>query len=169
MRSASRKCQSQLTYRPDRFRDWIVGHCIDQTTQQRIARMKLFRRQKHLHCSALADETRQPLRAAPSGDEAKRRASMSEYCVRLGDAPTTGESEIQPSAHAIAVNSGEGWGRETGDGIHKPLAHVGEAKGLGAVQLSDFVKVSAGGEEMEVAGNDQPRRSILRELLYCCG
>ncbi len=55
------------------------------------------------------------------------------------------------------------------DRIHQPLPHVGEAKGFRTGQGRDFVEVGAGGEEVSIAGNDQPRWRMTRQLFHCRG
>ena len=67
---------------------------------------------------ARADESRQALGAAPSGDESECGAAMSEDGMRTGNAVTAGQSEIESSAHAVAVNGCDGGCGEVGDGLH---------------------------------------------------
>lgn len=117
--------------------------------------MKFFSREKHLQSAGPADKTRQTLGASPSGDEAEGGAAMSEDGMWTGDAVPASEGEIEASTHAIAVDGGKGWGREAGEDIHQTLAHMGEAEGFGAAELGDFVEVGPGGEEMDVAGENE--------------
>ena len=116
--------------------------------------MQLLRGEKHLQGLRPADEARQTLGASPAGDETEGRTTMAEDGVGRGDAALAGECQIQSPTHAVAVNGSDGRGGEVDYSIHQALSHVGEAERLGAVQFGDFMEVSAGGEEMDVAGND---------------
>ena len=134
--------------------------------------MKFLGGEKHLQRAGPSHQTGQTLRAAPAGDKAQCCATMSEDGVRSRDATPAGQREVESSTHAVAVHGGDGGDREVGDGVHQALAHLGKPKGLGAMQLGNFVQVSARGEEMRVAGDDQAGWWILREFLKrfreCC-
>ena len=80
---------------------------------------------------------------------------MSKDSVRASDSLTACERQVKPSAHAVAMNGGEGRGRKVGNGIHQALSHVREAEGLGAIQLGDLLETGPGGEENRVAGDDE--------------
>ena len=82
----------------------VVGDGVHQADLQGLRSVYLLRRQEHLQRPAFADQARQTLRAAPSGDQAQGRAAVSEEGVRTGDAPLAGEREIKPSAHTVAVD-----------------------------------------------------------------
>src|SRR5271157_19699 len=127
--------------------------------------MKFFRGEEHLECAGLTHQTGQPLRAAPAGDKAQCCATMSEDGVWSCDAALAGQREVESATHAVAVDGGDGGGREAGDGAHQALAHLGKSKGLGAMQLGNLVQVSPGGEEMQVASDDQAGWWILCEFL----
>ena len=47
-----------------------------------------------------------------------------------------------------------------GHGVHQPLPHLRKAEGFRAGERGDLVEVGSGGEEMGVAGDDQPRRRL---------
>jgi len=127
--------------------------------------VKLFGGKEHLQRAPFADQPRQALRTAPARDKAECSAAMSEDGIRTGNASTARQSEIEPVAHAVAVNRSHGWGREVLDGLHQLLPHLRESKSRGAVEFGDFVKVGTGGEELSVAGNDKPFGRSRRELL----
>ena len=55
---------------------------------------------------------------------------MSEDGMRRSNTVLAGESEVESSAHAVTVNSGDGGGREVGHGLHQSLTHVSEAEGV---------------------------------------
>jgi len=129
--------------------------------------MQFFGSQEHLQRTRSADQARQALRASPSGDEPEGRAAMSEDCVRPGNSVPAGKRQVETSAHAVAVNRGNRWGREVGHGLHQPLAHQCEAKGVGAVQSSDFAQIGAGGEEVTVAGEHEPGGILLSQIADC--
>ena len=95
--------------------------------------MQLFGGEEHLQGARLADQPRQPLCAAPSGDESEGSAAMAEDGVRPGDAMSAGQRQVESSTHAVSVNGGDGGSREVGHGLHQPLTHVREAKGFGAM------------------------------------
>ncbi len=136
---------------------------------QRVGGVQLLRRQKHLQCARLADQPWKPLRAAPSSNEPEGRAAMAKDGVGRGDAVLTGKGQVKTAAHAVAVNGGDGGRWEGGDGLHQTLTHVRETKGFCAIQFSDLVQVGPSGEEVRVAGDEEPSGWILRELVKSCG
>ena len=58
---------------------------------------------------------------------------MAEDCMRPGNAPAAGQSQVETSTHAVSVDDCYGGSGEGGDGVHQPLAHQGEAKRFGAI------------------------------------
>ena len=145
----------------------VGGDGIDESAAPGFGGVEFFSGEEHLQRAGLADEPRQSLRAAPSGDEAKGGPAVSEDGVRPGDAALAGEGEVEASTHAVAVYGGDCRGGEVGDGLHQALPHLREAVGLGAVELGDLVQVGARGEEVGIASNDQARRRSLGE--FCDG
>ena len=142
----------------------IIGEGVDQADLQGARGGNFFRGEEHLQRASFADEARQALRAAPSGDEAEGGAAMSEERVRAGDAAIAGEREIESASHAIAVDGGDGRSGKVGDGAHQALAHVGEAKSFGAGERGDLVEIGSGGEEVRVAGEDEARGRMRGEI-----
>ena len=145
--------------------DWIVRDRIHQSDLQCTRRVQFFRREEHLQRAGLSHQSRKTLCASPSGDQAQGSAAMREQRMRPGDAAIARQRKVESSTHAVAVHGGDGGDREVGDGVHQALAHLGKAKGLGAMQFGNFVQVSARREEMRVAGDDQAGWWILREFL----
>ena len=52
--------------------------------------------EKHLHRRTAADDPRQPLRAAPAGDDTQLDLGLAEFGVTAGDADVAGQSSSQP-------------------------------------------------------------------------
>jgi hypothetical protein len=80
---------------------------------------------------------------------------MAKNGLRRCDALLASQRKVETSAHAVAVNSSDGWGGESGNSIHEPLTHLGKAERFGPVELGDFMEVGAGREEVRVAGEDE--------------
>jgi hypothetical protein len=45
------------------------------------------------------------------------------------------------------------------------LTHAGEAKSFGTAERRDFVEIGSGGKEMRIAGDNQARHRLRRQLL----
>jgi hypothetical protein len=153
----------------ERGSQWIFRDRVRQSVTKGLLGMQFLRRQEHLQRTRLADQTRQTLGAAPTGDQSERGPTMPEDGVRPGDATIARQRQVQSSAHAVTVYRGNGRSRETGHGIHQPLPHLRESKSFRSIKLGYFVQVSARGEEVGVAGQDESLRWVLCELLESGG
>jgi len=139
----------------ERACEWVPGDCVNEPKPQGVAGVELLGGEKHLQCSRLTNEPRKALGASPAGDETQSGTAMSKDSLRASDSLTACERQVKPSAHAVAMNGGEGRGRKVGNRIHQALSHVREAEGLGAIQLGDLLEIGPGGEENRVAGDDE--------------
>lgn len=152
----------------ERLRYGVIGNGVDEADLQGAFGVQLFGGGEHFEGAGFADQARKALGAAPSGDEAESGTAMSEDGVRVGDAVTAGQCEIESAAHAVAPDGGAGWGGEVRDGIHKPLAHGGKVVGFGAGEGCDLVEVGTGREKVLVARNDKWFGRGLGGELGCC-
>jgi hypothetical protein len=60
-----------------------------------VTRTNFLRRDKHFQCPRLANQPRQALSPAPSGDQSESRAAMSERGLKSQDAYTLFISELE--------------------------------------------------------------------------
>jgi hypothetical protein len=151
-----------LTASLNRFRDWVPHYRIHQADPESFRRVQFFGGKEHLQGAAFADQTGKTLGAAPSRDESEGGATVAKDCMRGCNAMATGESEIEASTHAIAFDRGVGRRGMGRDGVHQALAEPGEFERGGAVESGDLGEVSAGGEKMYVAREDQRIRGTAQ-------
>jgi hypothetical protein len=80
---------------------------------------------------------------------------MTKNHVGRGNPAVTGQCKIKASAHAMSFNSGDDGRWIAGDLVHQRLAYGGEREGLGTLERSDFIQISANRKKLPIARNDQ--------------
>ena len=123
------------------MRDWVIDDGIYQPNRQRLIRVHHFRQQKHLHGPRFADQTRQALGAAQSGQDAQAGAAMSKDSIRRGDAIVTSQRQIHACAHTISANRGDHRNEKPVNREREGLTRAGELKGLRRAEPPDLIQV----------------------------
>ena len=108
------------------------------------------------------DQTWQPLRSAPAGQDAQLRLGETQLRVLGADAEVTCERQLETSPQRVAVDSGDGGSRDGGQGAQGTGEIRADGRGSEAVQLDD---VRAGGEDPPAAPHhDGPRRIVTEAV-----
>jgi len=82
---------------------------------------------------------------------------MSKCRIRGSDAIVASESQIETSAHAVALNRRVDRSRELGNGIHQSLAHSSKSVGIRSTQRTDLAKIRSHRKELLVpTKNERP-------------
>jgi len=146
------------------YLDWICGNGVDQTDLESPRGGDLLSGNKKFQRASLTDQSRKPLGAAPSGDQAKRGASMSEHGMWRRNSPMACEREIKSSAHTMTFDGGCDKGGILRDRIHQCLPHLRKTRGLRSTECGDFVQVSTHRKEFVVASDDKWSTAIGESL-----
>ena len=89
---------------------------------------------------------------------------MSRQSMRSGDTSITGQREVEPASHAVAVDRGNCRDRKVGHGAHQSLPHLRKGKSFWPREGCDLVEVCSGGEEACIADDHQARRRMARQF-----
>lgn len=80
---------------------------------------------------------------------------MSENGMGTCNPAMTGKYEVKSSPHAVAFDGSDYRRRVTGDKVHERLPHDGEFISIRTRESGNLVEVSANGEKLPVACDDQ--------------
>ncbi len=106
-------------------------------------------------CPRFANQSRQTLRAAPSGHHAQSCAAMAKDSIRCGNAIVARQRQVHASAHAVAANGGNHRNGKPVNGQHERLPCMRKLQGLRPGEPQNFVEVGAGRKEFFIAGDDE--------------
>ena len=150
---------------PNSRRQRIVRDGLDQTKLQRFFDRNALRRKKHFERPRLADQTREPLRAAPARHNSQIGARMCEQRGRRGDPMAAGEREIERASKTKSIYSCNCRGRVRRDPAHQVLATACKVwRGLGC-KRRNFSKIGSRRENVPSAAENQCQwRSFTRRL-----
>ena len=125
----------------------------------------------HLDGRIQADQPRQPLGAAPAGDQADLDLGQTDLRVRRcrGEAVVHRQDQLGPAAQAIAVDQGDGRERQLAEAVENLVAGSqgpGRLLGRDVGQRGQVVQVGAGDELPRLAAPEQQAAQVgpLREL-----
>ena len=144
---------------------------IDQSHRRGLRRRERRAFEDHPQRLPQADESRQPLRAAPAGDQSELHLGEAEFGLRIvaGDAVAAGERELQPAAQARPVDDRDGRARRAarrGRTARCPAARTARtSSSVSSRRISVDVRPGQEPGRLRAAEHDRPRRVAL-ELLH---
>ena len=113
-----------------------------------------------VECGAGADEARQPVAPAGTGNDAELDLGKPQLGLGVigGHAPVTGERELQPTAKTAAVNGRNDRLPAGGHPIHQLLGPATQRRRLlGGAEPGEFLDIGAGDEVVRLAGDEHDR------------
>ena len=121
----------------------------------------------------MADEARQPLRAAAAGDQAELDLGLPELGVLRRDPDVAGHRQLEPAAQAVAVDRGDD---RCAAGVHPRGQLLDPARRTGLGRLLDrfahrreLGDVGAGDERLLALAADHDRARLVRAVELVVG
>ena len=146
----------------DRPRQRILSNFIDQTEPQCLGRRKSSGRKEHLKCPAFADQPRQSLCSAPTGDDPKSGSGMRKKGIGRCEAFPACQRKIESAAEAVTVDRRDGENARACDTVHYRLSATREILCRRGVDSRDLPKVRAGGKDPVRPGKYYRRAAIFQ-------
>jgi len=118
-----------------------------------------------------ADEARQPLRAAVTGDDAQLRFRQPHHRVVAGEPHVAGERQLAAATESVAVDRGDHRLAALLEQVHHRLPEARDVLGRAGRERSQFIDVGAGDERLlALPGEDQrPLGGVGRERAHRVG
>ena len=111
--------------------------------------------EQHLLGAGRADETRQPLRSATTGDDAEQDLRLAEDCLRCGDPVVARHRQFAPSTECEAAHGRDGERGNCGERIESSVERGTDDTCL--VRTTELRDVGSGSEEPVSTGeHDRP-------------
>ena len=145
----------------DRKSASLTGATSAKPGLERLARPKPFALQDHFQRPPQADDARQPLRAAPAGQQTEPHFGQAELRVRPveDEAVIAGQGKLETPAETGAVDRGQSRHGQRGELVEEALALGRQGLGRGGVgDFEEAVQVGAGEEAGRLAAADDEQR-----------